>query len=67
MDRQTYQDGEYEITHVNYNGRYGGDDTVCQVQRYGVEVAHCTWHPGSSVPNRHGSCPYRNGTRCLDK
>jgi len=38
MDKQTFHDGEYEITHVNYSGRYGGDDIVCQVQRHGVEV-----------------------------
>jgi hypothetical protein len=67
MDRQTYRDGEYEVYHVTYSGNYGGDDIVCQVQRYGVEVGHCTWHPNSSVPNRHMNCPYRNGTHCLDK
>ena len=67
MAQQTYSDGGYVINHSNYPGRYGGDDTVCQVKQYGVEIAHCTWHPGNPAPNRHGSCPYRNGTHCLDR
>ncbi|GHV83236.1 hypothetical protein AGMMS50212_05760 [Spirochaetia bacterium] len=67
MENQVYKDQGYEIHHVNYGGRYGGDDTVCQVQSYGQEIAHCTWHPGSNTPNPHGSCPYRGQYHCLDK
>ena len=65
-----YTDGEFVINHSTYKGNYGGDDKVCQVKQHGVEMAHCTWHPGNSVPNRHtrsGQCPYRNGTYCLDR
>ena len=65
--RQSYNDNGYEINHVNYVGNYKGDDTVCQVKRNGIEVAHCTWHPGESSPNRHGNCPYRGRYHCMDK
>jgi len=66
MEQQTFYDDGYEINHVNYKGRYEGDDAVCQVKRHGLEVAHCTWHPGSET-NRHGNCPYRGRKHCLDK
>ena len=68
MDQQTFYDGEFEINHVNYNGRYGGDDLVCQVKRINsIEIAHCTWHPRSIMPNRHGICPYSGRKHCLEK
>ena len=65
--RQSYNDDGYEINHVNYSGQYSGDDTVCQVKRNNIEVAHCTWHPGNRTANRHGDCPYRGKYHCLDK
>jgi hypothetical protein len=68
MNKQTYYDCGYEINHVNYSGRYGGDDLICQIKRIsGAEIAHCTWHPGSRTPNRHGSCPYQGRSHCLEK
>jgi hypothetical protein len=67
--REEHRDGEYVIFHINVSRTTGapGDDTVCQVKRNGVEVGHCTWHPGSREPRRHENCPYRNGTHCLDR
>lgn len=66
MNKETYYDGDYEINQVNYGGKYGGDDTVCQVKKFGKEVGHCTWHPGCDV-QRHGDCPYYLKEYCLDK
>ena len=67
MEKQTYYDDIYEINHVNYTGGYNGDDVVCQVKRYNREIAHCTWHPGNTTPNRHGNCVYKGQKYCLDK
>ena len=68
MAQQSFHDEEYVIYYSDYQGKYGGEDRVCQAQKHGAEVGHCTWHPNSPDPNRHsrlnGGCPYRGKRYC---
>ncbi len=56
----------YQLYSAREEAEKNLDAVLGAVKRMGYEIAHCTWHPGSSAPNPTGNFPYR-GKYCLDK